>query len=192
MLRSCITHFLCCFNYPVAEVVSEYEPPYLTDIHLNPYSLSFTVIGCNLLSEGTVERYQRAVSVTGNTWEDYSGTVKVRAVFPDGDYSYGNTKVYLSPCVVMFLNNNVSAYDTNIQIKVTSPLTVNLDTADNKLRINANTRVLSTVFDAPDQSTEGILAINGIRPISGNIQIGGVGNTTVTVTELKAGSEESL
>lgn len=192
MMRSCITHLLCCFNYPVTEVVADYEPPYITDIILSTDSLSFTLVGCNQLSEGTVERYQKEVNVTGSVWEDASGVVKVRSVFPDGNYSYGNAKVYISPCVVMFLNNNVSAYDTDIQISVASPLTVSVDAADNKLKVSADAEVLPTAFATPEQPTEGILSINGVVPVSGNIQIGGVGNTTVTVTEVEESSEESL
>ena len=181
VLTDCVTHLLCCFNYSVNELDTDYEPPYMTDIVITPSGLSCTIVGKNQLAKDTVEKYEKRVAVTQSIWEDPQGSVKIRVNFPDTIYSFGSVKVYLSPCVVLFLNNNVSANDTNITIKTKSPLVTSLDVSHNKLSITADSSAVYNTLAEPRASSSGIFAINGIRPTGGNIQITGIGGTTVTV-----------
>lgn len=179
ILTNIFSSFACCFNYETTtfdpDGVGEF--PYITGVIITPSSVSFTLHATNPV---TADYYKRQVTIQQPVYND--GIVKARVVFPNTTASYGSLRVTLSPCVVMFLHNNITRQDTELEIATAAPLSCTLDAVRKKLTIALNTRNTDFLTLVPNEGTgQGITSINGIIPTNGNINIVGVGDTTVTV-----------
>lgn len=183
-LNTYVERLLICLNYPTDTFSDSYTLPYIDGISISPSGLSFILRASNPV---TYDLYERSVHISGNTYDD--GVVKARVVYPNsGTFSYGSTKVYLSPCVVMFLNNNTTMQDTLITIATNTPLRTELESNTNTVKITADTDNINSisVLTPPDQKAGGIKAINGVQPTTGDVRITGIGDTVINVSPYRA------
>lgn len=189
LLASTFRSFMCCFNYGTdtfdPNTVGDF--PYITGIIMSPTRISFILHATNPI---TADYYERSITIQQAVYDD--GVVKARVIFPDTTASYGSARVTLSPCVVLFLQNNLTRQNTSISVSVDAPLSCTLDSVQNKLLLSLDTNNTDFSTLAPPTTEDvGITSINGLTPVNGNISIVGVGDTSVTVEAVQVIGDSS-